>query len=301
MQIKSINTFFETHRVEISKWSSRAHKNSFFEIVYVEKGSGTQCINHNTFEYKAGDIFLLPPLNCHWFDIKETSTFYFIRFTDDYFMSKSNITNYKDWFEKIGYILSNYNKIPGNIIDSDSDREYIIQAIKSIHKEYQSLDSYSESIMAGMIVSILNILVRNIGQKYLMPTQNTEYKFNTILHYINANILDNEKLKMQKVADEFNVSVTYFSEYFKRHSEMSYTEYILRAKLKLAKTYILHTDLSIKEIAFRLNFTDSSHLSKIFKKYNNKTIKEFKQRVVNHYENNSTECLDPTSEALCTA
>ena len=53
-------------------------------------------------------------------------------------------------------------------------------------------------------------------------------------------------------------------------------EYIVKSKLKLVETKVLHTDLSLKEIAYQLSFTDSSHLAKTFKQVYGMTVKEFK-------------------------
>jgi AraC-like DNA-binding protein len=52
--------------------------------------------------------------------------------------------------------------------------------------------------------------------------------------------------------------------------------YILKSKLRIVETKVLHTDLSLKEIAYQLNFTDSSHLARSFKKTYGMTIKAFK-------------------------
>ena len=82
------NKLFEIHIEEMSSWGKRPHKHNFFEIVYVEKGSGYQCINQHEFEYKEGNIFLLPPLDCHSFKIEEHSRFYFISFTDHFFLKE---------------------------------------------------------------------------------------------------------------------------------------------------------------------------------------------------------------------
>ena len=136
MLTASINKIFEIHIEDLESWGKRPQKNSFFEIVYVEKGEGKQCINQHEFEYREGNIFLLPPLDCHSFKIMEPSRFYFIRFTDHYFFKEDSLTDYNAWFDRIAYILANYNKVPGDIISSERERKYIINTIKSIYQEY---------------------------------------------------------------------------------------------------------------------------------------------------------------------
>lgn len=276
MLTESINQIFEVQIEEIETWEKRPYKNNFFEIVYVEKGSGQQCINQHEFEYHEGNIFLLPPLDCHSFKIAEPSRFYFIRFTDHYFLKDDGLTDYNAWFDRIAYILSNYNKVPGDIISSERERRFIINSIKSIYQEYLVSDSYSEPIISGAVASILNILARSIEKKYVEQANEIDNRFGEILRYINTHIFDNEKLRIPVLADKFGISKSYFSEYFKKQAGISLADYILRSKLRIVETKITHTDLSLKEIACQLNFSDSSHLARSFKKVYGMTVKEFK-------------------------
>lgn len=276
MIVEAPHKIFEIHVEELSVWEKRMHKHNFFEIVYVETGSGFQCINQHEFAYQAGNIFLLPPLDCHSFRISEPSRFYFIRFTDHYFLKGDGLTNYNAWFDRIAYILANYNKVPGDIISTDRERQFIIQNIKSIHQEYLVSDSYSEAIITGSVAAILNILARCIEKKYVGQANEIDNRFGEILRYIHTHISNNEHLKVPALADQFNISKSYFSEYFKKQAGMGLSEYILKSKLRIVETKVLHSDLSLKEIAYQLNFTDSSHLARSFKKVYGMTIKQFK-------------------------
>lgn len=276
MLTESTQNIFEIHVKELAQWEKREHKHNFFEIVYVENGGGFQCINQHEFAYKAGNIFLLPPLDCHSFKIEQPSRFYFIRFTDHYFLNDHRLTDYKSWFDQITYILANYNKVPGDIISSERERDFIIHNIKSIHQEYLSPDHYSRSIITGAIATILNILARSIEKKYVTQANEIDNRFGEIIRYINTNIIDPEKLRVPVLADKFGIAKSYFSEYFKKQAGVSLVDYVLKSKLKIVETKVLHTDLSLKEIAYQLNFTDSSHLAKSFKKVYGMTVKEFK-------------------------
>jgi len=276
MKIESTNRTFELHVEEISKWGKRAHKHNFFEIVYVERGSGYQCINTHEFAYNEGNIFLLPPLDCHSFRIAEPSTFYYIRFTDYLFKKETDHTQYGHWFDKIAYILANYNRVPGDIIPTVRERQFIVQNIKSIQQEYTASDNYSEAIIAGVIASILNILARSIERRYVDDANASEGQFGEVLRYIHHNLTDRSKISLTALAQRFAISENYFSEYFKKQAGEPLVSYIMKSKLRLAETKFLHTDLSLKEIAYQLNFTDSSHLARTFKRAYGMTVGEFK-------------------------
>ena len=47
-------------------------------------------------------------------------------------------------------------------------------------------------------------------------------------------------------------------------------------KIHLAKTYFYFNKDSIVDVAFKLGYNESSYFSKVFKKYENMTVKEYK-------------------------
>ena len=278
METRSLNQTFEIEVIELDEWTRRPYQNNFFEIVYVDSGSGNQCIAGVEFEYRSGNIFLLPPLNCHSFTINDSSRFIFIKFLDNFFLHGGAGVDYKGWLDSISYILANYNRVPGDIISSENDRKYIINSIQTVVSEHLSKDSYSNAIVAGIMISVLNLIARNIERKFANNITQTDSRFNALLRYINSNLMENELLKIPALADKFSISKSYFSEYFTKNAGIKLSEYILTAKLRLAETYILHTDNSLKEIAYSLGFTDSSHLSNSFKRHYSMTIGEFRTR-----------------------
>ena len=278
MLVQSINKIFELELKELTSWDIKPHKHDFFVITYIEQGAGVQCINHHKHEYQAGHISLLPPFNCHSFDINEPSRLYFIRFTDLYFLKGDNQCDYKAWYESLNYILANYNNTPGDLILSANERRFIINNIKAICQEQVAPDNFSKPIIIGAVASILNVLARSIERTYVEQANQVHRSFGEIVRYINTHLTTPEKLRLPALACRFSISKTYFSAYFKKQAGRSLANYILQSKLKLAETKLLHTDLSLKEIAYQLNFTDSSHLSNSFKKVYGLTINEFRKK-----------------------
>jgi AraC-like DNA-binding protein len=282
MEGTTIETAFKPFEIEIQdlqKWEQRPHRHNFFELVFVEKGKGEQCINKFKYPYGEESLFLLPPLNCHSFEIYEPSKFIFIRFTGSFFVkSKTTNIDYSDWFRQLNYILTSYNRLPGEIVRSESDRRHLIAMVNGVVKEYFHNDKYSDCIIRSSLMSILNILTRNIESIFLNSSQKNTKGFSNILNYIHHHLYDKEKLKLSSLADHFNLSPTYFGEYFKKHSGESLQDYILKTKLKIAEAKILNTDQSLKETAFELGFTDSSHLSKMFKKFYHKSISDLRSK-----------------------
>lgn len=280
MQVIETIKPFEIQELQLSSWKERPVKNNFFELVLVKEGEGTQCINYNHYPYSKGSIFLLPPLKCHSFDIKTTSTFVFLKFTDTVFKSANRtLIDRNEWFKETSYILSNYNQLPGDIIKTDLDRQHLERLLAMILQESHGYDSDSISLIVSLMMSVLEIVIRNIkkGNFAEINTPNVDERITKMLTYINENIDKPALLKVENLADTFAMSPTYVSEFFKKQVNMSLREYIIKAKLKWVEIRLLNSDFTLTEIADDLGFTDLSHLSKTFKKYTGKSIKDFKK------------------------
>lgn len=252
----------------LEAWSRRPHKHNFFELVYIEKGTGRQCINDHNIAYAEGNIFLLPPFDCHSFQIHTPTRFVFIQFNALFFQKDSKqLMDYSDWFNNLHYIISTYNRLPGDIIHSASDKALLINLIKGIEHEYLSKqDPYCSIIRANMF-ALLNILMRNFESTYRENNPVGDKVAGDMLQYIQYNLFDNDKLRVDALAGEFNLSANYVSEYFKKKTGESLKEFILKSRVNVAYSRIQHSGQSMKEIAWDLGFTDASHLSKMIKKY----------------------------------
>lgn len=72
-------------------------------------------------------------------------------------------------------------------------------------------------------------------------------------------------LTIQQVAEELGVSYSNFRKLFKEYTGLSPAAYQQDLKLQRAKELLKTTNLSIKEIAYRLNFDSPDYFSAKFK------------------------------------
>ena len=281
MQVLETFKPFEIQELELEEWKQRPVKNNFFELVLIKEGEGTQCINYNFYDYTNGSLFLLPPLKCHSFQIQKKTRFIFLKFTSNFFEEGALDSSSKTWFEEAAYILSNYSQLPGEIIQSELDYQHIYTLIDLILKENRNYQSSSNTLIKSMMISILEILLRNIKQGFvygLTEKGEQDERVTKLLTYINENISDPNLLKVDQLAKTFLLSPTYLSEFFRKKVNMSLREYIIRAKLRLVEIRLLNSDYTLAKIADELCFTDASHLSKTFKKYTGMSIRAFRKQ-----------------------
>lgn len=94
--------------------------------------------------------------------------------------------------------------------------------------------------------------------------------------YIQANL--NQRLNLQNVAAVFGFSPNYLSALFAKQAECSFVEYVTREKIRSAKEMMREGNVKLYEIAERLGFDNAFYFSKVFKKVEGCSPREYMQR-----------------------
>jgi len=284
MITENLHQPFEISLFEVDEWKKPPHKHTYFELVYIQEGTGRQCINKEFFDYHKGHLFLLIPEDCHSFKVETPTKFVFIRFTNVYFSdlnSNQEKQEYTAWLRKLEYIFANYSRIPGCIMRNESDMFFCKALLDGIVKEYINKGPFHSMIIRQTLSALLNIVARNIvqcGMEKIQDSSDNGTIFQ-IMGHIQQNIYDPQALRAEAIASRFFISVNYLGQYFKKHTGETLQQYITTYKMKLVETRLQHSDMRVIEIADELSFTDESHLTKMFKKFKGVSPKAYRQQL----------------------
>ena len=83
-------------------------------------------------------------------------------------------------------------------------------------------------------------------------------------------------VSVQDIANKLGMSYSSFRKYFKDYSGVSPSRYLQDIRLQHAKALLRTTELSIKEIAYRLHFETSDYFSSLFHKKTGLSPSEFR-------------------------
>jgi two-component system, response regulator YesN len=95
--------------------------------------------------------------------------------------------------------------------------------------------------------------------------------------YIKRNL--DSKLSLNQVADVFNFSPNYLSHLFSQVAGMNYVEYVTQAKMAAAKDMMIRWEGRIYEISQKLGYESAFYFSKVFKKVEGISPREYMQRL----------------------
>ena len=97
----------------------------------------------------------------------------------------------------------------------------------------------------------------------------------SVQKYINSHLED--RLTLNEVAAVFGLSPNYLSALFKKNCGIGFSEYITQRKISLAKSLLLEEGLKIYEVADQLGFESAFYFSKVFKKVEGMSPRDFLQ------------------------
>ncbi len=262
----------------VNEWGYPKHKHNFFELTFVLKGSGQHILNESIIDYREGDVFFLTPKDEHEFVVTTPTRFGVIKFTEQLFLEKANLTSSTHWRKNLETIIFYANIIPESIISYDKDRKQLFSLYQLIKSEIENSFVYNRNVLIELFGALLIVISRNLKSSLSENPKSViseKEKIDSILTYIRQNVLDKDRIRIKAIAAEFYMSANYVSVFIKKHAGISIQQYVIQTKLNMAARLLKQTNLSISEIAEKTCFVDSSHFNKIFKKYKGVNPSEF--------------------------
>ncbi|MDD6572202.1 MAG: response regulator [Thermoflexaceae bacterium] len=126
----------------------------------------------------------------------------------------------------------------------------------------------------SQIITWLDVYKEKVAQYFVeRKNSHTNYTVNQVKRYINEHIT--EKLTLNETASRFGITPNYLSQLFKKYNDIGFNEYITVSKINEAKKLLSEGCMKIYEISEALGFESSFYFSKVFKKYEGISPKDY--------------------------
>lgn len=133
-------------------------------------------------------------------------------------------------------------------------------------------------------ISILNDLGNSKNQRMLSNSSvekedfDNSDKIKKVYEYIQQNF--NKTITLNEISELVNMSPVTFNRFIKSRTGKTFITYINDTRIGFASRWLLDSELSIGEIAFKCGFNNIANFNRLFKKSKQCTPKEFKEQFV---------------------
>jgi AraC-like DNA-binding protein len=263
---------FSVRRDVVPFFNNKWHYHAEVELIYLEKGTGTQFVGDSIRNFNEGDVILIGSNLPHYW-----------RFNNLPESNKGNevadvsVVHFNELFWGSSFLQLPETKLIKNLLDRSKrgiqiTGETRIKVARLIQKMLNA-DSVRRLIL---LLETLEVIAENNEVEYLSSVgfvpnlEKTENdRVNAIYEYSFTNY--RSKIALEEIAMVANMSPNSFCRYFKAHTGKTYSGFLLEYKVGIACKLLIEDKLSIQQICYESGFNNFASFHKYFKKLTNKT------------------------------
>lgn len=242
------------------------HAHTFFEMVYVLRGSCRQTFGDREFTLNEGCFNIITPLTEHSISVFDDSLVLNILISgkvfQDAFYSLLRFSNTISTF--LNQSLYLYEQSSWMIADTDRDPR-----IRDLVLDLTEMSGSAKPFKAMALNALLTLIFAGILQDHEAGISFPKKPFSgdeTILKMIARIEQDYKTVYLQQLADDFGFSASYVSRLIKKKTGKSFTDIVQGIRFNKARHLLETCDDSIAVIAQNTGFENLEHFSRQFKK-----------------------------------
>lgn len=247
------------------------HRHDFYHIVWVTSGTGWHIIDSVRYEVRPDTLFFIAPGQIHDFSLSDDATGNTINFSPEFFALK--IQGRQAVTQAPIYSFEN---LDGALYLNDEQTRGLRQIMEAMIEEYLAEESGHEDV----IWSYLRIFLMKISRITTPRAAADMSSRNIMLSRRFKSTLEKNFGRMNETADYarlLKVTERALNEAMRQALGSTAAQLIRERVMLEAKRLLLHSDISVAEIADRLGFADPAYFSRCFKKHTSRSPVEFRQ------------------------
>ncbi|WP_106915890.1 helix-turn-helix domain-containing protein [Chryseobacterium aurantiacum] len=158
--------------------------------------------------------------------------------------------------------------------------EQIFQRYKKIEREQEQKDPFYSAVSGLIILEVLYLIKRstllNLTKEKEKKRSAQQDKWLAFRKLVEEHFQTHKSVK--EYASQLNISPKYLNEIVNRETGSSPTKHIQQRILAEARYLLAFTDMSVKEIAYLLQFESSTYFGKFFKRKTGSSPSAFRQK-----------------------
>jgi AraC-like DNA-binding protein len=236
-----------------------------YVLIYCSRGEGWYRLDGKTCAVPANHFFILPAEHPHTYGSGDENPWYiyWIHFKG----CKARLI-----YEQLQGLQSIEMNNESRIDDRISFFEELISALETGHSD--EIINYVNLSLHHLLSTFLYIQsYRNV--KLRQKSDQNTFFISRATHYMNENI--EKKITLKDIASHFGYSESHFYRLFLKEIHYAPMNYFLQLKIARACQFLVHTNMKINQMSFKLGFDDPYYFSRIFTKTTGMSPKKYRE------------------------
>ncbi len=252
---------------------------SYFSFLFIKDAFGNYAIDDKSFEVEPKTVYFTNPGNYRVFEWQKITDTCLITFNEAYLKEYVHANVY----DSFSFLLTETVE-PRKL--SDSQFETIEKLYNFIQDQHLTNSPYKNQIIGSLMVAMLLKIKEYFFQDYNPIYEGNRssmivkvFKLNLENHFrkLLAGRTD-KQLRAQDYADMQALHVNYLSNVISTKTGKTISVWIADKTIAEAKVLLQNLELSIKEIAIILGFSEASHFSNYFKKNTSQSPADYRKQ-----------------------
>ncbi|WP_200977468.1 AraC family transcriptional regulator [Echinicola sp. 20G] len=240
---------------------TKPHKHAgYHELIFLSKGSGQHTIGDETFDVVPPTGFYLGPGQVHCWDFSKVPDGFVVLFKEE--------------------VLTHYPKALNCLFEFP--KHFKIQDegafFKILEDFYHAFKNKEDEDLLTAFLNLVVIKSHSLSQKSKPHNPSVTSDFAHFKQLLNEHFM--EANHAEEYAKMMNMSLKRLNKVCKMSVNATAREVIKERLLIEAKNLLTHTSSNVTEIAYKLNFTDSSNFVKFFKSLTTLTPLEYRSKAI---------------------
>ncbi len=249
---------------------NNAHSHTFYMVMYIYQGSGKHYIDFKTYDISPNQLYFLTPGQVHHWELSADIQGFVLFFEASYFSAI-----YPKRLFEYNFYHTNQQK---PTLHLQSNISLFDTLFESAFLEFSANNPNRNNIFFSYLFLILENANRYFDSQHSTSIQGQYHRIKEFEKYID--LYYTEKKTIRAYAELMNISPNYLNSLCKLYLNKTSSELLQERILIEAQRLLTHSNISIKEIVFRLGFNDESYFIRFFKKFTSQTPMEFRKMVV---------------------
>ncbi len=245
---------------------TKPHKHGgYYELIFLNEGEGFHWIESQHFRVSPPELYFMKPDQMHCWQFTGIPKGYVLLFKETMLdpLREAPLIDLIHQLKEVTQI-------------GLSDTMDLSSTFEGMLEEHENPCTYSEEIILGHLRSLFALILKHSDPESITSQGTPSPLFQKFTELLNEKC-PKEAIHVKDFAEFLGTSPQNLNSICKKNSLFSASQHISQQLLIEAKRNILHTDLSVNEIADILRFNDASYFVKFFKKHTGQTPHQFRQ------------------------